>query len=339
MAKYFLGSVGTAEAIKFVNGEPTIQFVAKTLTDSSVNISISKDDVRGGTNAPIQFSFYHDPQVEITLTDILWKREYLESQLGTSFSGDNAESYKSANVTATEQGSLTLDFAGEIHALKYACGDGSDNKYVWFTEEGQENWKMAKVNDGKIEDESIKANAKYCVRYLGADDSALIADINSEIIPDELYLIITAPLFAGDSCAASNGKVAGKIQYEFPRFRLNGGANMAMSMSSNTTMELSGTALANENGCDATGSKLGRIIESVDGRAWYEEVVELILDEESAKEGATPEIYGLYKNGAVTKVDNKNLTFTPALNDGKFGTGAYAISVEGKPSLSETVTI
>ena len=38
MAKYFLGSVGTAEAFRRVNDELQIAFVSKTLTDSSLNI-------------------------------------------------------------------------------------------------------------------------------------------------------------------------------------------------------------------------------------------------------------------------------------------------------------
>ena len=92
MAKYFLGSVGTAEAFKRNdNGELELAFVSKTLTDSGLNISTTKDDIRAGQGAPIQFSFYHDTNVEINLTDIQWKHEYLEAQLGV---------YKKANVPA-----------------------------------------------------------------------------------------------------------------------------------------------------------------------------------------------------------------------------------------------
>ena len=91
MAKYFLGSVGTAEAFRLVDGQPTVAFVAKTLTDSSISVTITKDELRGGTNAPVVANFFHDPAVAITLTDILYKESYIEAQLGTSFTrGQNA---------------------------------------------------------------------------------------------------------------------------------------------------------------------------------------------------------------------------------------------------------
>ena len=83
--KYFLGSVGTVEAFRRVNGEMQLAFRSKTLTDSGLNISTTKDDIRAGTGAPIQFSFYHDPSVEITLTDVLFDEAYIEAQLGADF--------------------------------------------------------------------------------------------------------------------------------------------------------------------------------------------------------------------------------------------------------------
>ena len=70
MAKLFLCSVGTVEAFKKKeDGSYELAFVSKTLTDSGINTTISKEDIRGGTGAPIQFSFYHDNTLEITLNN------------------------------------------------------------------------------------------------------------------------------------------------------------------------------------------------------------------------------------------------------------------------------
>ena len=101
MAKYFLGSVGKAEAFKRdENGNLQLAFVSKTLTDSGLNISTTKDDIRAGEGAPVLFSFYHDANVEITLTDVLWKPEYLEAQLGANFESGN-EDYITREVEFT----------------------------------------------------------------------------------------------------------------------------------------------------------------------------------------------------------------------------------------------
>lgn len=87
MKKYFLGSVGKAEAFKKSDSGKGLElvFVAKTLTDVGINISSQKDDIRNGAGGAIEFSFFHDPQVEITLTDIEWKKEYIEETLGAEF--------------------------------------------------------------------------------------------------------------------------------------------------------------------------------------------------------------------------------------------------------------
>ena len=149
-------------------------------------------------------------------------------------------------------------------------------------------------------------------------------------------LIITAPVFAGDACAASNGKKAGTITYEVPRFRLNGGSEMAFNMSSNQTMSLSGSAYATESDCDGE-QNLYHIVLSIDNYA-KNTYTELIVDEDSLKAGSVPVVYALTKEGKVMKIDNENLTFEPALNEGKFASGASKITLTGT-DISDDVTV
>ena len=150
-------------------------------------------------------------------------------------------------------------------------------------------------------------------------------------------LIITAPVFAGDACSASNGKKAGTITYEIPRFRLNGGSEMAFNMSSNQTISLAGSALASDNTCEMGEQNLYNIVLSIDNYA-KTAYKELIVDEDSLKAGMVPVVYGLTKEGKVMKLDNKNLTFAPALNGGKFAAGASKITLTGT-DISDDVTV
>lgn len=332
MAKYFLGSVGSAEAFRRVNDQLQLAFVSKTLTDSGLNISITKDDVRGGTGAPIQFSFYHDPSVEITLTDILFNESYVEAQLGTKFeTGGNI--YKNDEYTATSE-ALTHTIPDTLAELNLGCGQSE--KVVWYSIDNDD-WKVASSEMSGQVFTAPKAG-HVCLRYLTHDDNAHIAEITSNMIPEELFLVITAPIFAGDACSASNGKAAGTITYEVPRFKLNGAQEFTMNMSSNQTMSLAGTALASQDGCDMNGSKLLRIIAVYDGVNWYDDVTELIADEDYLKVGQEPHIYALHKNGTVNLVDNSQLTFTPTLDgSGKWSTtGATTVTVG---EITETVTI
>ena len=142
MAKYFLGSVGSVEAFeRKENGSYELAFVSKTLTDSGINTTISKEDIRGGTGAPIQFSFYHDPSVEITLTDVVFKKEYLEAQLGTEFKNEGSHGYATETVVANG-GKIVLK--DQPLGLNFGACDG-ELKYVWATEVGKEEWKAYKL--------------------------------------------------------------------------------------------------------------------------------------------------------------------------------------------------
>lgn len=337
MAKYFLGSVGRAEAFRMTeNGGLELAFVSTTLTDSGLNIQTTKDDIRAGQGAPIQFSFYHDPSVEITLTDVLWKPEYLTAQLGANFDDKEHESYVTKEVTFTS-GEATLE--DKVLPLPIACSD-EDQLAVWGTPVGKDDWEKIDYNEDTGKLTKSGAEGKYCVRYLTNDDRAKVATIYSQIIPEELFLIITAPIFAGDSCAASKGKAAGQIIFEVPRFLLNGAQEFQMNMSSNQTMSLSGVALATAAAdCDAVGGKLLRVIEVITNRDWKEDITDIMSDEDYEQVGKVPHIYGIKKDGTTTLLNNKDLTFDPAISDNEFATaGSTTVTLTGT-DIEQSITV
>ena len=338
--KYFLGSVGFAEAFRIVDKKPVLAFVSRTLTDSGINISNTKDDIRGGMLAPVQFSFFHDANVDVSLTDVVFKTEYVEAQLGAKFEAIG-EGYKSYNTK--DNSSILTKVAGYIECseeiLKLPIGCGANVMFAWFAEMGTEDWKGVEVtyvaattepaHDAywKIADASIETSKDYCVRFLGKDESARVAEITSDMIPEELFLVITAPLFAGDACAASRGQHAGTITFEIPRFRLSGAQDFAMAMSSNQTMSLNGSALAYTDGCGVNGSTLLRIREVVFDRKLYDGAVAIYSD------GATsPNYYFVYKNGTVTPVAGSGYTVTVSNNEA-------AVKAEGGSTTLVTLPV
>ena len=341
--KYFLGSVGTVEAFRFsqATGQRELAFRSKTLTDSGINISTTKDDIRAGQGAPIQFSFYHDPSVEINLTDVIFDKTYVEAQLGAEFKvgSENGPAYNSEPLTASD-GTVSLS---KVPQSVTSCG--REEKLVWYSEKGANNWRavpQANINGQTVS--GLTDGQEYCFRYLALDNDAWIAKITSGIIPQELFLVITAPVFSGDSCSASNGKKAGTITYEIPRFKLNGAQDFAMNMSSNQTMSLAGSALAEENGCEIGNSLLLRVILKLDNEHWYTNARELMIDEDCLVVGKTPEVYALQDNGSVNKVDNDELNFPSAnynAETGKWKAGGQniAVSAKDRPELSVTVTV
>ena len=302
MAKYFLGSVGEATAFRVnANGSKSLIFHATSLTDQGINITSSQDEIRAGQGAPIVATFNHDASVQLTLTDVFWKSEYVENKLGVTFGG-NTSDYQSETHEATADG-LTLK-KNPVTAL-LPCS--SDEAYlIWYTEQGKDEWKEY---TGTVRNNVLTTgftNGKiYCVRYLANDEQAREAWITSDILPNELYLIIKTPIYAGDACAASNGNIAGHITFEIPRFKLDPNLDLSFAMSSNVTMSLSGMAMAYTSGCNENGSKLMRIVENLKERKWYDGLTAIYIDPDfNAVAGNVVPVYGVYKNGSVVLLDN-----------------------------------
>lgn len=314
MAKYFLGSVGSAEAFRMVNGKPEVAFVAKTLTDSSISVTITKDELRGGTGAPVVTNFFHDPAVAITLTDILFKESYIEAQLGTSFDY-NASVYQT-ETKSVEGGKITLDKT-PVSLSMLKCDEGS-TILVWYSKEGADDYvaQTLAVGTREITIPGAAEGDKYCVRYLATEDMAREAIVTSDMIPQELMLVITVPIFAGDACAASKAGKAGTLTFEVPRFQLDGGQEFSFNMSSNATMNLSGTALVMNEGCDANSGKLFRIIEVID-KDKAEAGIKMIAIEPSSVQGLKGKLWADNKD-KVEVYSVKNNAHTELLKSDKY---------------------
>lgn len=308
-----LGTVGIVEAFrKNVKGEYEHVFTSKTLTESTISISVTKDDIRAGRGAAIVASFFHDPNVEVRLTDVAWKPEYVEAQLGAQFKASNPQSYKTEKVF------------GDYPVLKavpakisLGCSSG-DQYFVWYAPLGSNDWKVVKQSDITVKKErseiaGLQKGLVYCVRYLAEDSQARVAEIMSMMVPQELMLLITVPLFRGNSCSGRAGSAIGHVTFEIPRFRLNGPQKFSFAASSNATMPLSGVGLASfgECGSEDKGGSLVRIIEVVKDRTIFDGVQSLVIDSDCLNVGDTPAVYAVYKNDSVTLIPNEEFSFYP----------------------------
>ena len=168
MANYFLGSVGRAEAFRTVGKKLELAFVSKTLTDSNVNISTSVDDIRAGQGAPVVARFAHDANVEITLTDVMFKNAYVESQLGTRFV-KGGDAFKTETLTASS-GKLTL--SGEPKELNNSCFE-SGFKGVWATQYDDVITAVIKKDGVQVSQTLIFSVYTYIQKNQGTSDEKL----------------------------------------------------------------------------------------------------------------------------------------------------------------------
>ena len=351
--KFFLASVGNAEAYAARNGEFAHVLSARTLTESTLGFTSSMEEVRAGQGAKLYGRFNHSAGMTVSLTDAMFDMNYIALQTGSQIQTGASAIYAKDSYTAVTGATKTIALTKEPVAIGTACG--LDKKVVWFRASGcnptQEDISVViDGTDNKYEDGNLTVGetdaakfvdgVTYCISYFAMDNLADLIKISANFIPAEMVLVLTAKLFEGDANAPETGKPAGEITIKVPRFQLDGQFDLSMAMTSAATIALNGTALAvDAGGCEDDGI-YAEIVQVLTGSTYTSKGIRMIaIDPESAVAGQTPVVYGLYGNGSTGLIPNADLTFEPALSEGKFAANTYNVSLKEVPAMKDSVTI
>ncbi len=352
--KFFLASVGNAEAYAARNGEFAHVLSARTLTESTLGFTSSMEEVRAGQGAKLYGRFNHSAGMTVSLTDAMFDMNYIALQTGSQIQTGASAIYAKDSYTAVTGATKTIALTKEPVAIGTACG--LDKKVVWFRASGcnptQEDISVViDGTDNKYEDGNLTVGetdaakfvdgVTYCISYFAMDNLADLIKISANFIPAEMVLVLTAKLFEGDANAPETGKPAGEITIKVPRFQLDGQFDLSMAMTSAATIALNGTALAvDAGGCEDDGI-YAEIVQVLEGSTYSSKGIRMIaVDPESAVAGSVPVVYGLYNNGSTGLIPNSDLTFAPALNSGKFAASqTYKVTLTEIPALEDSVTI
>lgn len=310
MARYFLASVGDAEAFVKQNGKLVHFFSAKTLTDSSINISVTGEEVRGGVGAQLQGQFFHTSTFSVSLTDAMFKLEYLQAQMGGEIV-QGGYGLTNESLTVAAGGTLTLT-GSPIEILQ---GTGA---VVWYNRPGSTDYGTYVFPEGTAGTFSFavpgaQENDEYCVHYYSAQADARTLIVNSDFVPAELILFLTTSLYAGDASAPQTGKRVGTVTVKIPRFQLNGTMDIALAMASAATIPMTGNALAYEDACE--GAKYAEIVEYIEVSP-YNGYTSLYADADSINAGDTPVVYAIGSKKIPLLMDNESIQFVPDLEEG-----------------------
>lgn len=351
--KFFLASVGNAEAYAARNGAFAHVLSARTLTESTLGFTSSMEEVRAGQGAKLYGRFNHSAGMTVSLTDAMFDMNYIALQTGSQITTGASAIYDKDSYTAAEGTTKTIPLTKEPVAIGSSCG--LDKIVVWFRPSGCEATQedisiVVDGTDNKYEDgnltvgETDAANfvngVTYCISYFAMDNLADLIKVSASFIPAEMVLVLTTKLFEGDANAPETGRPAGEITIKIPRFQLDGQFDLSMAMTSAATVALNGTALAvDAGGCEDEGI-YAEIVQVLSGATYASKGLRMIaIDPESAVENGVPVVFGLYGNGSTGLIPNKDLTFAPVLTGGKFGKNTYTVSLTEIPSLKDTVTI
>ena len=198
----------------------------------------------------------------------------------------------------------------------------------------------------------------YCVRYNASDASIQEFTVPSAIIPSEVHLVMTYPLFAGgtDVESISTSSQVGELIVDIPRFQFAGNVELSLTSSGAATSNLSGSALATYTtaNCNDMG-QYGTIKQKIYSGNWYDTLTTIAVDggnfSLATGDTKTLKVIGIFKDGTGI-INNSNLTFTSSAtgtasvaNTGVVTGGSTAgsanitVTVTDKPSVATMVGV
>jgi len=306
----------------------------KTLSESTMELTVNSTDVRGGKGAPLQYIYFNSPDMNITLTDTQFNLPFLSLSTGEAIANG-------ANVWTEENVTLGVGGAGTVAGTPVGFL-GSSTKYGWVTHSDGSMERLAFTGSNFTSATGSNGDV-VCVRYYETDASAKEVTIPANIIPSIVTLVLDAQLASSDEST----NIVGSVQIVLPRVQLTGNFTLSMTMDGVSTTPLTARALAytpvGVAGCE-NGDVFGYIKQIQTAANWYDDVIALAFApaEFSLAVAGTRQtvIKAIHSSGSPSTPPTSGLTFASdsgavaTVNSSGLVTGVGA----GTTNISVTIT-
>ena len=314
MAKqHFLAGVGRALLFK---GNDLIG-VAKTLTESTFDFSITAEDVRGGQGNGLLGRYFHDSNMQVTLVDAMFDLQYMALSLGVNL--------ESGGLSVKEE-ELAVGTDGTVTASETPVAfNGS--MIGWYKKPSDTEWSIGTFTGSKMAISGASQSDPYCVKYFYINENAKSIKIKSQYVPSELHVVIMNDLYSGDVGSQSDATRYGRLITDIPRLQMDGNQTLNLTATSAATINLTGSALAVLSGDTCEDDPYyGTMTEEIYGAKWQDDVVALAVensDIELAKSASeTLIVRAVFGAGmASQRKDNSNFTFSVVSTPASTATG------------------
>jgi hypothetical protein len=318
--KAFLANVMDA----YVYAGDQLLFTSKALTDSSISIGITAEEVRGGKGNKLIGRYFHDSSFGLTLQDALFELGYIAHNVGSQVVSGTSGMLTEEQITATGSGALTVsgtpyDFLS-LGTIGWIAKPGSD-EWSTFTFSGSSATGVTLADGSAIIDGDT-----YCVKYMSEAPCDEVV-ISADFVPDEVSVVLKGDLYkASKGNDVSTSSIIGHIEVDVPRFQLEGSMDISLSSSGAAQIPFSGQALVTmEESCEG-GGYYAVVKEFETSANWYDNLVAFALegsDSISIVKDTTKKlnIYGIYSNGSAKLIKSSNLKFTATSGAGTVSDG------------------
>ena len=332
----------------FYDANQNLILTAKSLTDSGLNTTVSKDSIRAGKGHKLLANYYYESGLTLSLTSATFSMEYLAMKFG-------ADITMGADVQTRE--SLVTTVADTITVSKVPVAFPNTTAIVGaykLSSSTDDIWTKITFTGSSATVSGLASGSEVCVIYFAEDLSARQIKVPTNIIPDTMYVVGGADEFKATSAGTVNTSSSkiGELEVIVPRFQLDPNTDLALTSSGHATTTIGGEALSNDSiGCDTEGF-YAILSEKTVGANAFDTCTGIAVidgDIDLAVGGTeTIKVLGIYSNASPTLIDNSLLTFTSANSNATVGshtglvTGAIVgesvitVVVTGKTSLSTT---
>ena len=303
---HFLAGVG--RALLFRNNN--LIGVAKTLTESTFNFSITGEDIRGGASNALWGKYFHDSNLGVTLTDAMFNLEYIAASLGVNVQSGGISVIEEELAVGSGGGSVTV-------SQTPVAFDGS--LIGWYKKPAETEWKIGTFADKVMTISGSQANDHYCVKYFYINENAKSITIKTQYVPAELHVVIINDLFAGDIANQSTTTKYGRLITDIPRLQMDGNQDLSLTATGAATVSLTGNALAvsTADTCEED-PYYGTMTEEIFGGKWQDDVVAIAVengDVEIAQSGSETLSVRVIFGGSMASQRKDNSNFTFAVED------------------------
>lgn len=302
-------AAGSARALLFKG--TTLIGVAKTLTDTSTESSISAEEVRAGSGNLLFGKYFHTSNLNLTLTDAIFNLDYIAMSNGTSVVSGGI-GLKEETVAL---GAVTTQLSLSETAVAF---EGS--MIGWYKKATDTVWSIGSISGKTMTISAGTQDTIYCVKYFYSDPNAKNVALKAQYVPSILHVVLLVDLFpaSGDGTAIDpNSAKAGRLIIDVPQLQLDGNQSLALTATGAATTALNGSALAVEDSASCESDPYyGTITQQIFGESWKDRVTGLAVSNAEVDLDTTTvttetlEVYALFGGLETPRlVNNAELTF------------------------------
>lgn len=300
-------AAGSATALLF-RGQNLIG-IAKALTDSTVDASISAEEVRAASGNLLFGKYFHTSNLSVTLTNALFDMGFLASSLGSTINSGGVSLMEESAIVAVGGTTVTLTktpvaFGGSIIG--------------WYKLPTATEWTIGTVSGTTMTVAGLVAGDAVCVKYFYNDPNATNFIANAQYVPEILHVVLLIDLFKGSGTqnfdVVSSPK-AGRLIIDIPNLQMDGNQNLALTSTGTAAVSLTGSALAVEDATVCSSDPYyGTFTQQLFDTVWQNEVTALAVvngDVEVAVAGTETLIVKALRTGTLPfVVSPADLTYT-----------------------------